>query len=304
MSRLLTGRVLSGRTRLVLGAVTLVALIAILVVVRIDGSQSGSAARPVASALADRVRDFLAGQRADQPYRDPTAAERADASAAFADLLDGAPGQFTEFGFGATEDVDADTGRRYALYTSASGDRAWGAILVDLSAPVRLAIEVPHPRTDIDTEWVGLDLFRKVPGSVVLVAGAHRRAGGGAADVAHNEDSFFQALSVTLARRGVPQIQVHGFADLNLPDSNAVVSTGNDTPNPLATRIAAELDTRDVTVCRAWERACGRLEATTNVQGRAAAEHGGVFVHVELSNSVRADDARRAAVVEALAAAV
>jgi hypothetical protein len=249
------------------------------------------------------VRDFLAGQRESQPYRDPTAAERADASAAFARVLDGSPGAFGAFGFGATEDVDADTGRRYALYTSGPGDRAWGAILVDLSAPVRLAIEVPHPRTDIDTEWVGLDLFRKVPGSVVLFAGAHRRAGGGAADVAHNEESFFQALSVTLAERAVPQIQVHGFADLNLPDANAVVSTGNDNPNPLATRIAAELDTRDVTVCRAWARACGRLEGTTNVQGRAAAERGSVFVHVELSNSVRSDAGRRAAVVEALAAA-
>jgi hypothetical protein len=285
--------------------VTLVAVIAILVVVRIDGSQSGgTAARPVASDLTGRVRDFLAGQRESQPYRDPTAAERADASAAFAGVLDGSPGEFAAFGFGTVEDVDVDTGRRYALYTNGSGDRAWSAILVDLSAPVRLAIEVPHPRTDIDTEWVGLDLFRKVPGSVVLFAGAHRRAGGGAADVAHNEDSFFHALSVTLAERAVPQIQVHGFADLNLPDANAVVSTGNDNPNPLATRIAAELDTRDVTACRAWQRACGRLEGTTNVQGRAAAERGSVFVHVELSNSVRSDADRRAAVVQALAAAV
>jgi len=62
-------------------------------------------------------------------------------------------------------------------------------------------------------------------------------------------------------------------------------------------------DMREVTVCRAWARACGRLEGTTNVQGRAAAERGSVFVHVELSNSVRADAARRAVVVEALAAA-
>jgi len=301
LGRVVSGRVVSGRARLVLGAVTVVAVIAILVVVRIDGSQSGSSARPVASDLAGRVRDFLAGQREGQPYRDPSAAEWADASAAFARVLSGSSGDFGAFGFSVTE--DADTGRRYALYTNGPGDRAWGAILVDLSAPVRLAIEVAHPRTDIDTEWVGLDLFRKVPGSVVLFAGAHRRAGGGAADVAHNEESFFQALSVTLAERAVPQIQVHGFADLNLPDANAVVSTGNDNPNPLATRIATELDMREVTVCRAWARACGRLEGTTNVQGRAAAERGSVFVHVELSNRVRADDARRAVVVEALAAA-
>src|SRR5690349_24118621 len=107
MSRLLSRRLLSGRARLVLGAVTLVAVIAILVVVRIDGSQSGSSARPVASDLTGRVRDFLAGQRESQPYRDPTAAERADASAAFARVLDGSSGDFGAFGFGVVEDVDA-----------------------------------------------------------------------------------------------------------------------------------------------------------------------------------------------------
>jgi hypothetical protein len=169
---------------------------------------------------------------------------------------------------------------------------------------VRLAIEVPHPRTDIATEWVGLDLFRRVAGSVVLFAGAHRRAGRGAADVAHNAGSFFHALSLTLAQRGIAQVQLHGFADWNLPDAQAGVSTGSDRPTPLAERIAAQLGMREITTCRAWEQACGRLEGTTNVQGHAAKESGSVFVHVELSNSVRADAGRRAAVVEALAAAV
>jgi hypothetical protein len=304
MSRLL----LSRRAQLVLGAVALVAAIAILIVVRIDDGQSRGSAGPVPSGpvpdLTDRVTGFLAAQRADQPYRDPTAAERADAAVAFAHVLSGSPGSFAAFGFSAVEDVDPDTGRRYALYASGSGDRAWGAVLVDLSAPIRRAIEVPHPRTDIDTEGVGLDLFRKVPGSVVLFAGAHRRAGAGAADVAHNAASFFHALAVTLAERGVPQVQVHGFADLNLPDADSVVSTGSDTPNPLATRIADDLDARGITACRAWGTACGRLEGTTNVQGHAAAEQGSVFVHVELSNRLRADAGRRATVVEALAAAV
>jgi hypothetical protein len=263
LGRVVSGRVVSGRARLVLGAVTVVAVIAILVVVRIDGSQSGSSARPVASDLAGRVRDFLAGQREGQPYRDPSAAEWADASAAFARVLSGSSGDFGAFGFSVTE--DADTGRRYALYTNGPGDRAWGAILVDLSRPcgwrsrwrTRAPTSTPMGRPRPVPEGAG----QRRP-----VRGRPPAAGGGAADVAHNEESFFQALSVTLAERAVPQIQVHGFADLNLPDANAVVSTGNDNPNPLATRIATELDTREVTVCRAWARACGRLEGTTNVQ--------------------------------------
>ena len=244
--------------------------------------------------LAGRVTAFLATQYAEQPYRDPTDAERAAAVG----------NRFAELGFSSVEGVDEVTGRRYALHTSPPDERAWGAVLVDLSAPVRLAVEVPHPRTDIGTEWIGLDVFRAVPGSVLLIAGANRRAAGELADVAHNENSLYQALSVDLARRGVPQIQLHGFADLNLPDHDIAVSTGGDRPNPLAARIADGLAEAGFDECRAWAQKCGRLEGTTNVQAKAAAAIGAPFAHVELSNRVRTDDARRAALIGALAAAV
>jgi hypothetical protein len=242
--------------------------------------------------LQGRITAFLATQYAEQPYRDPTDAERAAAVG----------NRFAELGFTSVEGVDEVTGRRYALHTSPPDERAWGAVLVDLSQPVRVAVEVPHPRTDIGTEWIGLDLFRAAPGSVMLIAGANRRAAGELADVAHNENSLFQALAVDLVRRGVPQVQLHGFADLNLPDHDIAVSTGGDRPNPLATRVADGLTEAGFDACRAWAQKCGRLEGTTNVQARAAAAAGAPFVHVELSNSVRSDDGRRKELVTTLAA--
>ena len=138
----------------------------------------------------------------------------------------------------------------------------------------------------------------------LLIAGAHRRAAGGRADVAHNEHSLYQALSVAFVRSGVPQVQVHGFADLNLPDHDIAVSTGTSAANPLATRVAEGLAEAGFDECRAWAQRCGRLEGTTNVQAKAAAAEGAAFVHVELSNSVRMDREQRAALVDALATAV
>jgi hypothetical protein len=271
-----------------------IGLVVVVVVLRTPDRRVLPAAADEPPTLKGRITAFLATQYAEQPYRDPTDAERAAAVGS----------RFAELGFSSVEGVDEVTGRRYALHTSPPDERAWGAVLVDLSAPVRLAVEVPHPRTDIGTEWIGLDLFRAVPGSVLLIAGANRRAAGDLADVAHNENSLYQALSVDLARRGVPQLQLHGFADLNLPDHDIAVSTGGDRPNPLATRIADGLAEAGFDECRAWAQKCGRLEGTTNVQAKAAALANAPFAHVELSNRVRTDEPRRAGLIDALTAAV
>ncbi|MEV6898927.1 hypothetical protein [Amycolatopsis sp. NPDC051372] len=48
--------------------------------------------------------------------------------------------------------------------------------VIDRSAPPSLVVEVPHPGFDLRTELFGVDLFRQVPGAVLLVAGAHRKA--------------------------------------------------------------------------------------------------------------------------------
>ncbi len=272
-----------------------IGLVVVVSMVRTDARRdiSAAAGNP---GLDDRITAYLSTQHAEQPYRDPTPAEWQTAVGGFERLGD--------LGFTRVEETDEVTGRRYALFVSPADDRAWGLVLVDLSQPVKLAVEVPHPRTDIGTEGIGLDLFRAVPGSVLLIAGAHRRAAGELADVAHNENSVYQAWSVALARSGVPQVQLHGFADLNLPDHDIAVSTGTTASNPLATRIAEGLAETGFDECRAWAEKCGRLEGTTNVQARAAAAEGAAFVHVELSNKIRRDERQRADLVEALAGAV
>jgi hypothetical protein len=282
----------------VVALVLAIGLVVVVVAVR-TGERRASLPVDGPPTIAARILGFLATQSAEQPYRDPTEAERLAAAGALDDHA-----RFTELGFTTVEGTDEETGRRYVLFESPKDDRAWGLVVVDLSQPTRVAIEVPHPRTDMGTEWIGLDLFRAVPGSVLLVAGANRRAVGELADVAHNENSLYQALSVALALRGTPQVQLHGFADLNLPDHDIAVSTGVDAPNPLATRIADRLSGNGFAACKAWEERCGRLEGTTNVQGKAAAAHGAPFVHVELSNSIRTDEEQRTDLVDALATAL
>jgi hypothetical protein len=248
--------------------------------------------------LAAELRDFAAGLHADDPYRPPKPAERRVFLAALWAL---ATGKTTPAaGFTMRTGVDTATGRRFGLAVNAPDERAWGWYLVDLSRPPRLAIEVPHPNSDLHTEEIGLALYRAVPGSVLLVSGTHRRVEDNAGDVAHRTDSMFHAVAVDLAARDLPQVQLHGFHDDNLPDTDVVVSPGAGDAGAYVRRIASRLD-EDFRVCRSWREDCGDLEGRTNVQGRAAAERGAPFAHVEISRGVRDDRDAWSKLVRAMA---
>jgi hypothetical protein len=260
--------------------------------------------------LARRVADFASGLTADAPYRPPTSAERDIALGGLRPLLTGADDvdasarALEPLGFTVEEGTDHSTGRRYVLASTKPGaERGWGMYLADPTVPPRLVIEVPHPNSDLATEKLGMELFRRVPGSVVLIAGAHRRAANAMADVAHRTDSLFHAVALDLAATGLPQVQLHGFDGDSLPDKDIVVSTGAAEPGPAAERVAAHAETGGLATCRAWTDDCGLLEGTKNVQGQAAAEHDTLFLHIEVTGRLREEVAFRGQVADVLAAA-
>jgi hypothetical protein len=276
-----------------------------LVVVDAEPGAPRSEASPAVDLGAD-LREFAAGLDDDAPYRPPESAEKRRLRSALRALEAGEPSRAAdearELGYKIRTGVDRETGRPFGLAVNAADERAWGWYLIDLSAPVRLAIEVPHPNSDLRTEEIGLALYRAVPGSVLLVAGTHRRVDDDAGDVAHRTDSMFHAVAGDLAERGLPQVQLHGFHDDNLPDTDVVISPGaGDAGDPV--RSVADRIDEDFRVCRSWTRDCGRLEGRTNEQGRDAARYGTPFVHVEISRSVRDDRAAWSSLVRAMARA-
>lgn len=276
-----------------------------------SGCAASRASGSTPAGLDDTIARLAGAASADQAYRAPTSRERDAVLAAVDDLVGGdvtpsLAARFDELGFDAGAGTDAATGRGYRLAVSRSGtERAWGALAVDADGGRRVLIEVPHLRSDLHTEDLGLALFRAVPGASLLVAGAHRRADGGRADVAHHTDSLFHAIAGRLGDRGRPEVQLHGFDDASLPDVDAVISPGAGPVNPLAKDIARSLGDAGFTVCTAWSGDdCGSLEGRTNVQGRAAAAAKRPFVHVELSPRLRDQDRKQADTARALARAL
>ncbi|QKV92061.1 hypothetical protein HUT19_10155 [Streptomyces sp. NA02950] len=271
---------------------------------------SGSPPAPSAFGLERHVRAYVADFPRNGAYRPPSAAERAGIGEGITRLLDGRPdaarGPLSRAGYGVRTVRLAGSGRRVAQVTGTGGRgasrRGWGEVYVDLSSRVRWSAQVPHPVSDQHTELMGAELFSRAPGGVLVLAGATRHAGkGNTADVAHREDSVFDAVCAALAARRIPGIQVHGFADDSSPGNDVVVSPGPGRAGALVREAAHLLFADGFEVCRAWRRDCGELEGTTNVQARTAAAHDVSFLHIETSRSVRDSPRARSRMVHALA---
>ncbi|MBB1243932.1 hypothetical protein GL263_10240 [Streptomyces durbertensis] len=253
--------------------------------------------------LRARVLGFVDGISRDTGYRAPEESERRTVASGVGLLLDGRLGsareRLAEADYRLRVLTDEADGRRYAEVADGAGEyvRGWGRVYVALDGPARWSVQVPHPIADLDTEQLGVDTLRGAPGGVLVLAGAHRRAGeDGEADVAHRRDTVFHEVTRELVARGLPGVQIHGFANKTVPGRHVVVSTGaGDHALPDARALADGLAAAGLDTCRAWRSRCV-LEGRTNKQGRQAAEAEVPFLHLEFNRDVRAEEdlARRA----------
>ncbi|MEV1023756.1 hypothetical protein [Streptomyces sp. NPDC050264] len=262
--------------------------------------------------LMARVTDYTARFGPDTGYREPSRSDREAIAHGVALLLDGerkqAQRRLSDIDFTLHTLTDSVSGRRYTEIADRTDDgsapRGWGRVYVaEDSTPGdrRWTVQVPHPVADRNTERLGVGVLRGSRGGIMVIAGAHRKAGeDGAADVAHRRDTVFDAVCDTLAERGRPAVQLHGFADDSAPRHDVVASTGRGSVARAEGRLLADaLGERDFAVCRAWARTCP-LAGHTNVQGRKAEAEHVPFLHIELSNRIRTDERHTARAVAAI----
>ncbi|MDD7940827.1 hypothetical protein PHK61_20605 [Actinomycetospora lutea] len=250
------------------------------------------------------VTRLVPAMHRDGPYRPPQGSELA-ALDALADALarghgDAAVEAGARLGLATTR---ADG--RLLLASDPRAERAW--LVIVLGCAPHAVVQVPHPNADLATEHVGLALAERRPGVLYLQAGAHRVAAAPPeareradcpADVAAREDAPFSRVAAALVDRGLPQIQLHGFADRAGVD--VVLSPGAAGEGALLAAVRDRLADAGERVGEGDDERWGDLLGRRNVQGRAAARAGTAFVHLELSRSLRRDAGRREAVAAAL----
>ena len=257
--------------------------------------------------LSADIEQFAQGMSAESGYSKPSPDQRTVIGDGVRQVLDGKPLEakqaMASFGYTLHKRVDTPTKRSFYEVSDSTGlPRGWGRVLVDTTAPLRLVIEVPHPKADQGSERLGVDLFRRVPGSVLVIAGAHRRAAPDKqADMAHTNESVFETVHELLAQRRFPVMQLHGFRNESAPDSDVVLSAGPKLGGPYVEQIAQRLKENGLSVCESWVTGCKGLEATTNVQAKWISVHGGDFAHVEVSQDARFTEETSDRVVSALA---
>jgi hypothetical protein len=236
------------------------------------------------------------GGSAPDRYVIPTAAEQGEMAKLFARLAledpHGLTGAASALGFELSPLRD-QTGV-WALVETASRKRGGGAYLVRAVAQSRLVVQAPHTFFDEGTLPLACELFWRSEAQALFIETAHRykaaeaSAGGSfPADLAHSEDSLFQAATRGLLTQsaGATLVQLHGFGPRE-SGAEVVLSSGAPAISPLVDAAWHALG-QVVSQVQRFPLETRELGATTNVQGALARSLGARFLHVELSATLR-----------------
>lgn len=246
------------------------------------------------SAAADPLTDALATPDGNSRFLPPDRATLVQAETLFRGELGGQGGDWESLGLrrlplaGTTLLVESPEQRQ------GRGIFAWRAP----GAALPWLLQAPHQRDDAHTGTLVRLLFQEQPVQAAMWNSLGRRApaSGGSADQAHQEDTYWQAMTRAFANR-YPKgrvIQLHGFdTDKRKSDAAAqldlILSAGHRAPPAWVRSLGTCLNTRLAPLrLGLYPDQVRELGATTNVQGRLLRDLGhSAFAHLEMSLPVR-----------------
>lgn len=239
-----------------------------------------------------------------EAYDKPTSSQRETMAEAFeaieAGELSQAASLVNPLEYDVVQYEDTATGRTYTMLSErrradGSWAHAWGLYIFSPESTSNSIIEVVHPLSDLRSEKVGLETFRKADARYLFVSGAHRRANTEEmADVAHAGTSIFERLHRVALESATVVFQPHGFSKEEHPEyGEMVISSGTDNPSPLAENLHHALREMGFDARLYEGEAYSELGATTNVQGVSTRTTGVDFLHLEVTRAIREDERSR-----------
>jgi len=152
----------------------------------------------------------------------------------------------------------------------------------------KTAIQAPHARNDVRTGVIGLKFFLAGPCRAYAASTITRHR----ADVAHLEQTYFQAFTLAFAEvcpTGLV-VQLHGF-DPHQHKSikgDIVASAGTNQPMPWLKELVEQLAKATSLTVLAYPDDTHQLGATTNAQAKALRSHPHCrFLHLEMTQQLR-----------------
>lgn len=188
-------------------------------------------------------------------------------------------------------------------YNKLDTDRAWGSYIYPSDKDFNFMLQVPHPKADTNTEYIGVRMLVDMPKAFHMMAGAHRKSGGaggnqGLADVPWNPGSMFNQVCAML--QPLPALQIHGYANSTQPDYEIVIATGSAPTSQLALDTYQALHDAGFNIARYWEGESDVLGASGNEQSKLARDNGSPFVHLEMNYDLRTNPSRIDTLISAI----
>ena len=201
-------------------------------------------------------------------------------------------------------DGNDENANNFMLREDLSPPRGWGLYLFRAGANSNIIIEAPHPLADEGSPLVAVDIYRALNARALLIAGAHRDANSdGSADTSHATQTVFQSVHESLTQNilnttdTVIVLQIHGFSSGKHPKypqviigyggANLGVFAQNKNKN-IAQEISNALNAEGIStgMCNGdeWKDLCGGSNA------QAGAMTNGIFIHLEMDESIREED--------------
>lgn len=205
--------------------------------------------------------------------------------------------------------VTAMNEQLWLLSESAGNEAGRGWFLFRTDSRSSLALQAPHARNDVHTGVIALRLFLAGRARVLAASTITRHR----ADMAHLDDTFFQAFTLAFAR-ACPTgmvVQLHGFDAPNRPELEAeiIASAGTRSPEPWLADVVQRLNKLTALPALAYPQDTRQLGGTLNAQSRALRQSRDCrFLHLEMSRELRErltnDAALRRTILDCVTAAV
>ncbi|MFH1314716.1 MAG: hypothetical protein ABIJ00_16040 [Candidatus Eisenbacteria bacterium] len=215
-------------------------------------------------------------------------------------------------------DTGLDSSEYYLLKEATPVTLGWGTLILRICHAREIAVEVPHPRYEINTPSGGGDIFRRVGARLFIMAGTHRCANSAhspcdgtstvcgdnnyhVSDMAHLTDALFQVAHEAFTAMYMEgySFSMHGTGSSSCEDiflSNGHASDSRPVLYDLRDHMLAS---GDISIGIAGDGMSGcTLHGSTNTQGRytngspdpcieGCASTTGCFIHAEQQRRVR-----------------
>jgi hypothetical protein len=202
----------------------------------------------------------------------------------------------TDYNYELIQIVDSYTGDVYDVIREREPiERGWGTFIYNQSFKKKVNVHVTHPVEDWSTSVIGAELFRRVRGQWLFIAGSRKTV----SDIGKLQSTIFQQFHEILIDPTTITLSLHGYNSVTYGDpiasADIIIGNGRTSDNQWGIS-QLSLSIRDSITAAGYpcalamyDSGCARLAGGNNIQGIRSNDKVGFgrWLNIEISERVR-----------------